>query len=96
MATTNHVQGWLCLLMTEDSSFHWSNQASDVSDPKRPGALVLSSFVFWTGRDGGVFPCARERVRELAILIVEFGLCGCRRGGRQNQERAQDASQQAR
>ena len=23
MATTNHVQGWLCLLMTEDSSFHW-------------------------------------------------------------------------
>ena len=23
MATTNQVQGWLCLLMTEDSSFHW-------------------------------------------------------------------------
>ena len=23
MATTNKVQGWLCLLMTEDSSFHW-------------------------------------------------------------------------
>ena len=23
MATTNKVKGWLCLLMTEDSSFHW-------------------------------------------------------------------------
>ena len=23
MATTNKVQGWLCLLMAEDSSFHW-------------------------------------------------------------------------
>ncbi len=23
MATTNKIQGWLCLLMTEDSSFHW-------------------------------------------------------------------------
>ena len=27
MATTNKVQGWLCLLMTEDSSFHWPTKS---------------------------------------------------------------------
>ena len=46
MATTNHVQGWLCLLMTEDSSFHWRTKPQTSSDLKRPGAPVLSSFVF--------------------------------------------------
>ena len=37
-----------------------------------------------------------KRVRELAILIVEFGLCGSYRNRRQHQERPQDASEQAR
>ena len=34
----------------EDSSFHWRTQGVDTSNSKRPGARVLSSFVFWTRR----------------------------------------------
>ena len=53
--------------------------------PQLPAQRILH------GEDGGVLPSARERVRELAILILEFGLCG-RRG--QHQPRAHCASQQ--
>ena len=54
MATTNHVQGWLCLLMTEDSSFHWRTKPQNVSNPKRPGAPVFE-FVCVFGQDDVVY-----------------------------------------
>ena len=70
MATTNKVKGWTGVLMTEDS---------DTSNPKRPGARVLSSFVF-LGTTGSVYTrCAmRERqfnsnewITKLAAAIEE-------------------------
>ena len=52
MATTNKVKGWIGVLMTEDSS-SLGQSSVDTSIPKRPGVLVLSSFVFsdTTGAD---------------------------------------------
>ena len=46
MATTNKVQGWLCLLMTEDSSFHWPTKPQTSLIRNVPARPVLSSFVF--------------------------------------------------
>ena len=46
MATTNKVQGWLCLLMTEDSSFHWPTKPQTSLIRNVPARQFLSSFVF--------------------------------------------------
>ncbi len=58
-----------------------------VSEP--PARRVLDS------ENGDVFPRAGERVRELALLVVEFNLCGCRRSGGQYQADARNATQQS-
>ena len=58
-----------------------------VSEP--PARRMLDS------ENGGVFPSAGERVGELAVLVVEFNLCGCRRSGGQHQADARNASQQS-
>ena len=54
--TNNSVNGWIGVLITEDSSFH-CQPSLDTSHPKRPGAPVLSSFVFLDTTGKGVtFP----------------------------------------
>ena len=75
MTTTNHVKGWIGVLMTEDFSFHWPTKPM-TSNPKRPGARVLSSFVFF-GHDG-VIELAREYgrygYRRVTALLRVRGL----------------------
>ena len=41
MATTNKVQGWLCLLMTEDSSFHWPTKPALLHGPEQIADLPV-------------------------------------------------------
>ena len=46
MTTTNHVKGWLGVLMAEDSSFHWLTKPRHVYS-ETSAEPVLSSFVFF-------------------------------------------------
>ena len=55
MATTNKVQGWLCLLMTEDSSFHWPTKPQTSLIRNVPARQFLSSFVFLDRRRMSIF-----------------------------------------
>ena len=82
MATTNKVQGWLCLLMTEDSSSHWPMKRRHVySETSRRAGLEFVCIVghdglatrlcFWTWREAEVR--ARCQTRPAQPVCIKRG-----------------------
>ena len=50
MTTTNHVKGWLGVLMAEDSSFHWLTKPRHVYSETSRRASLEFVCIFWTRR----------------------------------------------